>query len=115
MKFCPSPPIHFNWWTLYPKFRVYGTSAILSRTAKFIVYLRFARWRRAVALTRACISQAAVFQQSRSSAFTCMHFTSWFQAHYANAKAVRLLDHIIGKNSARGLVRKPACVPSLAL
>ena len=91
MKFCPSPPIHFNWWTLYPKFRVYGTSAILSRTAKFIVYLRFARWRRAVALTRACISQATVFQQSRSSAVTCMHFTSWFQAHYAQRKGCKAI------------------------
>ena len=86
MKFCPPPPIHFNWWTLYPKFRVYGTAAILSRTAKFIVFLRFARWRRAVVLARSCCAQAAVLHQARSSAFVCTHFTMWFLAHYAQRK-----------------------------
>jgi len=86
MKFCPPPPIRFNWWTLYPKFRVYGPAAILSRTAKFIGFLRFARWRRAVVLARSCCAQAAVLHQARSSAFVCTHFTMWFLAHDAQRK-----------------------------
>ncbi len=86
MKFCPLPPIHFNWWTLYPKFRVYGTAAILSRTAKFIAYLRFARWQRAVVRARSCSSQATVMQQEHRFACVCKHFASWFQAHSSDLK-----------------------------
>jgi hypothetical protein len=89
MKFCSSPPIHFNWWTLYPKFRVYGTAAILSRTAKFIAYLRFARWQRAVVRGRSCDAQATVLQQAVTLSFVFKHFTSWCQEHFAYRKGCK--------------------------
>jgi hypothetical protein len=89
MKFCSSPPIHFNWWTLYPKFRVYGTAAILSRTAKFIAYLRFARWQRAVVRGRSCDAQATVLQQAYTLSFAFKHFTSWCQEHFAYRKGCK--------------------------
>jgi hypothetical protein len=89
MKFSPPPPVHFNWWTLYPKFRVYGTAAILSRLAKFIVYLRFARWQRAVVLARSCNSQASIIQQAQLSSFMCKHFMAWVQTHCAYLNGCR--------------------------
>jgi hypothetical protein len=91
MKFSPPPPVHFNWWTLYPKFRVYGTAAILSRIAKFIVFLRFARWKRAIVLARSCNSQAIVMQQAHSCSFLHKHFTAWCQAHCAYIKGCKLV------------------------
>jgi hypothetical protein len=89
MKFSHPPPVHFNWWTLYPKFRVYGTAAILSRIAKFIVYLRFARWKRAIVLARSCNSQAIVLQQAQSFSLVCKHFMAWCQAHCAYLKGCK--------------------------
>jgi hypothetical protein len=91
IKFSNPPPVHFNWWTLYPNFRVYGTAAILSRIAKFIVYFRFARWKRAVVLARSCSSQAVVLQQTHSFSFVCKHFTAWFQSHGAHLKGCKLI------------------------
>lgn len=114
MKFCSSPPIHFSWWTLYPKFRVYGTAAVLSRTAKYIAYLRFARWQRAVVRGRSCSAQAAVLQQAQTFSFVCKHFYSWFQAHYAyrkGCKSIRLFywkifrARILAQTRLRSLLR----------
>jgi hypothetical protein len=108
MKFCSSPPIHFNWWTLYPKFRVYGTAAILSRTAKFIAYLRFVRWQRAVVRGRSCYAQATVLHQAHIFSFVSKHFTSWYQQHYAHrkgCKSMRLLYWKIFRSRSQAQIR----------